>query len=303
MSVSPPTERPPSKGPSPFSLLESVPVTVTDGTTFVVRVLPNDDPAVPVALVLPAMALKAKFYLPLLTALRAAGLSAAACDLRGQGESAPLLGDGPDFGYKELIETDLPAVVAAVRERFPQAPLFLFGHSLGGQLALLFAAANPDAVDGVAVIGTGTVFWRAFGPRRWFEALWSIQWIGLVAAVRGSWPGGVLIPGAMAGGVMTDWARHSRTSRYRFRGRSLDYDAALRALTAPVLTIALDRDLLGPKSNVDFLGRRMPAARLTAWNVDEDSGVVHRDHFEWVKDSAVLAPAVAHWVRTGSLPS
>ncbi|MGW4591865.1 alpha/beta fold hydrolase [Amycolatopsis thermoflava] len=95
-------------------------------------------------------------------------------------------------------------MAAALRSRFPGAPLHLLGHSLGGQIALLFTAAHPDQVAGVVTIGTGTVFWRAFGPRRWVEALWKIQWIGLVAKVRGWWPGGVLIPGAMAGGVMTD---------------------------------------------------------------------------------------------------
>ncbi len=302
MSVTPTTSDDAGrKRPSEFSTLESLVVVAADGTSFVVRVLPAEDPTAPVALVLPAMALKAKFYLPLVKALRAAGMSAATCDLRGQGESTPTLGDGPDFGYRELIETDLPAVVDAVRARFPRAPLFLFGHSLGGQLALLFTAAHPDLVDGVAVIGTGTVFWRAFGPRRWVEALWKIQWIGLVARVRGHWPGGVLIPGAMAGGVMTDWSRHSLTSRYRPRGSTRDYDALLRELTAPVLAISLDRDTLGPRSNVAFLLTRIPAARTTAWHVEEGSGVAHLDHFEWVKDSAVLAPAVAGWMTTGTL--
>lgn len=79
-------------------------------------------------LILPAMAAKARFYLPLVNALHAAGLCAAAVDLRAQGENTPTLGKGPDFGYRELIEVDLPAVVDALSERLP---LHLFGHSLG----------------------------------------------------------------------------------------------------------------------------------------------------------------------------
>jgi predicted alpha/beta hydrolase len=291
-----------ARRPSAFDRLEAVPVTVPDGAGFTVRVLPQADPAAPVVLILPAMAIKAKFYLPLAQALHAAGLAVATVDLRAQGESTPALRQAPNFGYRELLEVDLPAVADAVARRFPGAPLHLFGHSLGGQVALLTTAASPERVASVTVIGTGTVYWRAFGPRHWFDALWQIQYIGLVAAVRGWWPGGVLIPGAMAGRVMTDWARHSRTSRYRPRGGRRDYDRRLRELAVPVLAISLDADTLGPKSNVDFLCRRMPAAALTRWHITAGAGVEHRDHIEWIRDSAVIGPTVAAWITTGRLP-
>lgn len=288
--------------PSEFSQLESVRVTTLDGTAFAVRMLPQSDPDAPVVLILPAMIMKAKFYLPLAKALHGAGLSVAMVDLRAQGESTPPLSEAPNFGYRELVEVDLPAVVDAVSQRFPHAPLHLFGHSLGGQLALLFTAAQPDRVAGVTMIGTGTVYWKAFGPRNWLEALWKIQWIGLVSAVRGQWPGGVLIPGQMAGRVMTDWARHSRTSRYQPHGTNRDYDRLLRQLKVPVLAISLDQDTLGPKSNVDFLCGRLPAAEVTRWHIEDGAAVKHRDHFEWIKDSAVIGSAAAAWITTGPRP-
>lgn len=280
------------------------------------RVLPADDPDAPVVLIMPAMALKAKFYLPLARALHAAGLSVVTTDLRAQGESRPGLHDQPTFGYRELIEDDLPRVLAAVRDRFPGVRPHLFGHSLGGQIALLHAAAatgesrqrhtgdaagtdSPDdpGIAGICVLGTGTVYWKAFGPRRWAEALYSIQTIGLVARFRGYWPGGMLIGGAMPGRVMTDWARHSRTSRYRPYGTRRDYDRLLAELDLPVLAISLDDDRLGPASNVDFLCRRMPRARLARWHITAADAVAHRDHFAWVKDAAVIGPAVAAWIR------
>src|SRR5579871_6865114 len=219
--------------PSEFKQLEAVSVTTPDGANFVVRVLPQSDPTAPVVLILPAMILKAKFYLPLAKMLYSAGLSVATVDLRAQGESTPGLREAPKFGYHELVEVDLPTIVDAVSQRFPQAPLHLFGHSLGGQVALLSTATCTDRVKvaSITILGTGTAYWKTFGEDHGmsgrFQALWKIQWIGLVAAVLGVWPGGVLIPGPMAGRVMTDWARHSRTSRYRPRGSGRGYDQAL----------------------------------------------------------------------------
>jgi predicted alpha/beta hydrolase len=294
---------------SEFSSLEALRVDSVGAVSFVLRVLAQDDPRAPVVLILPAMALKAKFYLPIAKALHAAGLSVVTTDLRAQGESTPGLHEQPTFGYRELIEVDLPRVLAAVRTRFPEARPYLFGHSLGGQIALLHAAAaaadgpTPDGgIAGVCVIGTGTVYWKAFGFRRWAEALLKIQTIGLVARVRGYWPGGMLIGGAMPGRVMTDWARHSRTSRYRPAGTTRDYDRLLAELDLPVLAISLDDDRLGPKSNVDFLCGRMSRAHLDRWHITASAGVAHRDHFAWTKDAAVIGPAVAAWIRDRRRP-
>ncbi|WP_330231592.1 alpha/beta fold hydrolase [Nocardia sp. NBC_00508] len=287
---------------SEFTTLESTKVGTADGVTFTVRFLPAKKAGAPVVLILPAMAMKAKNYLPLAKELHAQGLSVAMTDLRAHGEAQPELGLHRDFGYREMLETDLPALVAAVRERFPEAPIHLFGHSLGGQLALLFTAAEPERIAGVTVIGTGTVFWWAFGARRWWEALSQIQWIGLVARWKGHWPGGVLIPAPMPGGVMRDWSMHSLTSYYRPKGSKRQYNTLLRAMSAPVLALSLSDDVLGPKSNVDFLVSRMPNARVTQWHIDENSPVEHRDHFLWVKDSPAIAARVATWIVAGELP-
>ncbi|MFJ4659008.1 alpha/beta fold hydrolase [Nocardia sp. NPDC088792] len=286
-----------------FGALESTEVATADGVTFTVRFLPAAESTAPVVLILPAMAMKARNYFALAKALHAQGLSVATVDLRAHGEAKPALGEHTDFGYREMIETDLPAIVGAVEQRLPSAPVHLFGHSLGGQIALLFAAAEPGRVAGVTVIGTGTVFWWAFGPRRWWEALSQIQWIGLVARAKGQWPGGVLIPAPMPGGVMRDWSMHSLTSYYRPRGTVRKYNSLLAAMTLPVLVISLSEDVLGPKSNVDFLVSRMPAARVARWHIDEHTPIRHRDHFQWVKDAPEIAAGVRGWISTGDAPA
>ncbi|HJQ48326.1 MAG TPA: alpha/beta fold hydrolase [Amycolatopsis sp.] len=281
--------------------LESSTVATPDGAGLALRVLPHADPAAPVVLILPAMAIKAKYYLPLVAALQAAGASAALVDLRAQGDSKPALGAGPDFGYRELIEVDLPAVVDALGKRFPLAPVHLFGHSLGGQLSLLYSAAEPDRVTSVTTIGTGSVYWRSFVPERRLAVLGRGLVVGLVCRLRGRWPGGGGI-GPMTAGVMHDWVRHSRTGQYRPRGSTRDYDGLLRELSLPVLTISLDGDPLGPESTVRFLCERMPSAKLTRWHIDSSSGLKHIGHASWVKDSDIVARAVTSWILDAKSP-
>lgn len=286
--------------------------------SFVLRVWPAADPAAPAVLILPAIAVKAKYYQALAAALNALGLSCVTTDLRSQGESTPVVRQARNFGYREMLEQDLPAITTAVRDRFPAAPLFLFGHSLGGQLALLFTAAEssatsrdsashqaatsdgaaaPRQIAGVAVIGTGSVYWRAFAPARRARVLVGAQYIGLVARLRGYWPGGRAMGGPVAGRVMTDWARHSRTGRYQPYGTTRDYDLLLAELSVPVLAISLDADPLGPKSTVDWLVDRLTAAKVTRWHLDETSGIRNRGHFAWVRDSEVLSRLLDAWIR------
>ncbi|NDZ89683.1 alpha/beta fold hydrolase, partial [Streptomyces sp. SID10115] len=100
-------------------------------------------PPAPAVLILPAMGVPARFYRRFARQLHDEGLTVLTVDLRGQGEATPsAAGRGaPGHGYRAIVEDDLPAVVAAIRDELgTEPPLFLLGHSLGGQLGLVYAA-------------------------------------------------------------------------------------------------------------------------------------------------------------------
>ncbi|WP_250036390.1 alpha/beta hydrolase [Paractinoplanes maris] len=59
----------------------------------------------------------------------------------------------PDRNGWAATTADLAAGVAAARERHPGAPIVLFGHSAGGQLALRLAADDPDLALAVSLAG------------------------------------------------------------------------------------------------------------------------------------------------------
>ena len=72
----------------------------------------------------------------------------------GYGRSTPRAGDerwAPDFMHRQAREV-LPALLQALAIDPQRAPLWLFGHSDGGSIALLYAAAFPDALRGAIVL-------------------------------------------------------------------------------------------------------------------------------------------------------
>jgi pimeloyl-ACP methyl ester carboxylesterase len=69
-------------------------------------------------------------------------------DLLGHGTSP--VPDDPDEYTRDRTLVDVDEIIADL-----DAPPVLVGHSLGGYLALAYAATRPDAVRGVVVLNTG----------------------------------------------------------------------------------------------------------------------------------------------------
>ena len=72
----------------------------------------------------------------------------------GYGRSTPRDADeawGPDFMHRQAHEV-LPALLAALAVDTIERPLWLFGHSDGGSIALLYAAQFPERVLGAVVV-------------------------------------------------------------------------------------------------------------------------------------------------------
>jgi alpha-beta hydrolase superfamily lysophospholipase len=85
-------------------------------------------------------------YQSLHRALVGAGYLVVAADLRGSGRSP---GSRGHIERWECWRDDARTILALARERAQGAPVFLFGHGLGGLLALDLAAAAPAGMAGV----------------------------------------------------------------------------------------------------------------------------------------------------------
>ncbi|HTR51126.1 MAG TPA: alpha/beta hydrolase [Kofleriaceae bacterium] len=178
-------------------------------------------------------------------ALAARGLDVYVADFRGHGRSTPpRAGKDGDWSFDDLVELDLPAIVAAVP---PGAALL--GHSLGGLVAC-------------AALGTGRI-----PPPRLLALATTSVWLGetaarraIMAAYRGAAQLAGKAPIRALGIGRADEARTyveqltgwSRTGRWTSQ-RGLDYLAALAAIDVPAVAIA---------SGADWMCRPADAARI-----------------------------------------
>ncbi|WP_370156296.1 alpha/beta fold hydrolase [Ferrovibrio sp.] len=275
---------------------ESITLHRAEGTFFTLSIYPAADPAAPAILIQPAMGVKAGYYTPLATALQQAGNNVAVAELRGHEERG---GRRPgwryDFGYHEMLTEDWPQAVIAVKARFPAAPLYLYGHSLGGQISSIYAAHHPEQLAGLILTAVSSVHWKL-----WPLPFWPYSQAAVLAGrLLGHFPGGTFrFAGREARGVIADWGRQARTGRFRFgRPRKTDHDSVLATLTLPVLAISLQGDFFAPKHAMNDIVRRFPKAAVTRHHLDPQAlGFEGIDHFRWVRRPQVVLPQIRDWL-------
>ena len=278
--------------------IETLTITSSDAHRFDATLYPTDNAAAPVLIFLSALGTPARVYGRLGREMIQHGVQLCAPDWRGIGSSSVRAGRASDFGYRHLIEFDLAALIEAVRQRLPHAPIWLGGHSLGGQMALLRAAAEPQGIAGVVMIAAGSVHLPAYSWKLRFGVGSLALLSSLVGPVLGYFPGGrVGFGGREAAGLMRDWSRVAVTGRYRPDGSGIDYEGALRSLTLPVLALTFTADHWSPAPTAQALLRKLPADTAVHWHWDpsQTKGVAV-DHYLWLKQPDLVAPAVAQQI-------
>lgn len=260
------------------------------------RVRSADGAEADLLLVSPPMPKAALYLLPALgvgirpnerfaAALAARGVAVAIHEWRGLGNSSLRASRACDWGYRELLELDIPAGLAAAEAVLPGLRWSIAGHSLGGQLALIQAALQPDRFERVHVLASGLPDWRAYPRLRGLGVWAALHLMPLSAIVLGHYPGARLgFAGREARGLIRDWSHSGRHARYRIREGLADPESALRAFRGEVRAVHLASDWLCPRPALQVLADKTPGAD---WRIDtlHDAEFAPRraDHFGWLK--------------------
>ncbi len=274
---------------------ERWPVHASDGHRFELLV---ETPEAPRAVLLfaCAMGVEASYYGPFARAMSEHGIVVAMLDLRGHGTSSLRPRRGVDFGYREIVELDIPAAAAVVEERASGLPIYLGGHSLGGQLMLLHvAAARPD-IAGMTLVACAIPYYRNWSGRSRAYIHFAMLAFPVAGALLGYVPGDRLgFGGTEARTLMRDWSHNARTARYELIGSRVDYEAALTALEIDLVTVNVVGDQMAPPGAVEFLFEKVPSARgvrLEA-SLSEPSPSAH---MRWARDNADVVRCLVAWL-------
>jgi len=278
---------------------QTLTITANDQHRFNATFYPTPDTLAPVLIFLSALGTPAKVYRHLGNEMAQHAVQLCAPDWRGIDSSSVRAGRASDFGYRHLVELDIPALIAAVRHRTPRAPIWLGGHSLGGQMALLAAAGNPEHIAGVVLIASGSVHLPCYrGKLRWgVRVLTALS--GIVGPVLGYFPGARIgFGGREAAGLMRDWSHVARTGKYRPVGSQVDYEHQLRALDRTVLAITFAADSWAPAQATQALLNKVTRCKPIHlhWDASETEGVAV-DHYSWIKRPNLVASSIAQFMR------
>ena len=243
---------------------------------------------------LPALGVAAAKYDTFGQALVERGVSCAIHEWRGNGSSSLRAKRGVDWGYRELLQADLPASIAALDLT---SRWYFGGHSLGGQLAAMAAASQPQHCAGLVLMATGVPDARTFEGRQRMGIGLFAHAMPLLTRAAGYYPGDRLgFAGREAATLMRDWADTVRTGRYRSYGHPRDMEAALSEFRRPVLGLRMASDWLVPAASLSALLGKMGGTQTVEVFDDERLGA-RADHFRWLRQPQALAACIASWMR------
>jgi len=284
-------------GKSGGESVTEIEVSAADGHRFEVRWHPAGAGGTAL-LFLPALGVRADRYDRFAQALNTQGVSVAVPDWRGLASSSLRASRRVDWGYRELLELDLPAARVALDAHAPaERSWSIGGHSIGGQLAALAAALAPEAYAALVLVATGVPDARLFPKReRWGVRLFA-RGIPAVTWLFGHFPGRRLRwAGREATTLMRQWAGTVLSGSYRDVGIDRA-EERLRALHLPVLGVRYSDDWLAGEASLRGLVDKIGGGPRTFEVIDGARLGDRADHFRWLKSPAVPAAIVAGWLR------
>ena len=245
-----------------------------------------------------ALGMGARFYLPLATALQGAGFNVALLEQRGHGDSPWRPSRRCDWGFREPLVDEIPVALEWLEQTAPDLPIYLMGHSLGGHFAAIAAGLYPDKVAGVILVACGSPWVGGFEGATARKLKFLCTLIPPACALFGYYPGDRLgFGGREARTLMSDWLSVARTSRYQAVGLSDDLDCGIARYRGPVLCLRMEDDDFAPAAAVHAVTDKFIQAPVTHRLLDGEEIDDRADHFRWARSPSAVVAQVDGWYR------
>lgn len=248
---------------------------------------------------LPAMGVGIRPNEQFAAALAGQGIAVAIHEWRGLGDSSVRASRNENWAYRELLTQDIPAGLAVAKSALPSIPWMIGGHSLGAQLALLYACRHAEEFDGVWVVASGHPWWRTFTDFRALSLFCLSRCVGAITRFVGYFPGHRLgFAGREAAGVMHDWAYTARTGRYHVPSVDEDLTYPLGLFRGNVTAVRMRNDPYVSAESFEHLHALVPRANWQVHVLDKHDFSIHRaDHFSWLRDPGPVAHRLNAWTK------
>lgn len=266
-----------------------------DGSTsplLIVEADPRDENR-PAVLVLPGIAVGARYYLPLARALAAEGVDVAITELRGQGESTHRIGrrEAP-AGYHESAAQDIPLALDAMENHLGRRPVVLLGHSMGAQIGAYHLARHDPRVVGLVAVASQSPYHRGYPGAMGRNLRAGSVILPVLGRLLGYVPGQFYgATGKVPATRVADWSRLAGSGTMQPDRADLDYRAGLDRVTVPVLAVVIAEDHLAPASAARNLLALLPAAPIT---LEEEP--LPLGHNTWARKPAEVVDRVLAWM-------
>lgn len=246
-------------------------------------------------IILPAMGVRASFYKHFGHSLMDFDVAAYVMEYRGLGDSSLRAGWRTDYGYKQHQE-DVAALIVKVKQEYPDRPLYIAGHSMGGHFAVMTAGLAPTSFDGIIMLASGTPWYKVYEGNTASKIKMLLRLMPLLLLL-GYFPGKKLgFAGREARSLMRDWQKLAQDNHFKVKGVTDTLEQKIAAYSGKILCLCFERDdLATPKASTTLL-EKVPQAEVTYYMLSDEDISGESTHFGWAKTPHRVSQRISEWV-------
>ena len=234
---------------------------------------------------LPALGVALNKYGKLISTLTQNGLNVIATDYPHCGRNLPLVNKNIDYGYSDLLNNFIPQLEQISLESTGKKPV-LFGHSLGGHLATLYAQSHDNKVIGVATGNIGLLNWDFKGKLNILKA---------TAVINAM----ILKDGYFAGYKIAFGDRETKTlmrdwSKVVFTGNYKHVIGTEKLVENDALFVYLQGDDFAPMSSMLGLSRYFKHPHIKT--LDLSQKLKGNQYSAWIKQADDVVQLIVKWL-------